>query len=161
MVWKCIRWMTNLHISSYIQILEQHMLSSRYPLFPDRLFIFQQENAKPQLHLLQQQVKGMSRHLKHDKREKMMTNKTLDCSQNRTRMRYFSPKSPTAAFPQFPHAYRLLLKAEGCYTVVNMIPSQHFYIMLHQIENKLFFFFSLKIVHFLSLNIGYDFQILL
>ncbi len=56
MVWGCISayGMGSLHVlegtmnaERYIKVLEQHMLPSRWRVFQGRLFVFQQDNAKP------------------------------------------------------------------------------------------------------------------
>uniref|UniRef100_A0AAY5JWH1 Tc1-like transposase DDE domain-containing protein n=1 Tax=Esox lucius TaxID=8010 RepID=A0AAY5JWH1_ESOLU len=56
MVWDCMSacgmgslhiWKGTINADSYIQVLEQHMLSSRRRLFQGRPCIFQHDNARP------------------------------------------------------------------------------------------------------------------
>ena len=119
-------WKDSIHAEEYMEVLEQHMLSSRQCLCQGRPCIFQQDNAKPDtatLHnsMASQESPGVElvwlrsrtfiygKHLAHLKIKNPAT-KVQGCWAARilhqTRMgQHSSPETPT---PHFPDVYRQL-----------------------------------------------------
>ncbi len=185
MVWGCMSacgmgslhiWKGTINAERYIQVLEQHMLPSRHRLFQGRPCIFQHDNARQhtasittswlrrrRIQVLKwpacspdlSPIENIWRIIKRKMRQRRP--KTVEQLEACIRQEWDNIHIPkleqlVSSVPRrFADCYK---KKRGCHTVVNMALSQLFWDVLMPWNLKSTYF-SLKMIHFLSLNIWY------
>ncbi len=185
MVWGCMSacgmgslhiWKGTINAERYIQVLEQHMLPSRRHLFQGRPCIFQHDNARPhtasittswlrrrRIRVLKwpacspdlSPIENIWRIIKRKMRQRRP--KTVEQLEACIRQEWDNipiPKLEQLVSSVPRRLQTVIKKKRGCHTVVNMALSQLFWDVLMPWNLKSTYF-SLKIIHFLSLNIWY------